>query len=457
MASTLLVSGCADFHPFGMGAPSGAVAPGGTPANQATPLPQAENASRKIAVLLPLSGTNGSLGQGMLNAARLALAAPGSPSLDVVDTAAPGGMTAAASAVMANGDGIVLGPLTSSDTAAIAPAAQAAGIPVLAFTSDLAQARPGVWVMGVTPEQQVRRLVFAAKAEGRTRMAALLPENPLGNAMADGLTRACADAGLPPPILLTHGDTPDSIASAARQIADLSGRQATQAAAQAGATTANPPAGGTPAGSTPDATPATGGAAAGPSAVDPAPALPGAVAPSSGTAVPNGGTASPVPAAKLPPPPFDALLLADTGLQLQSVIGALAAAHVSTPEVRIMGPGLWGAFAGKLGSLAGAWYAAPDPSARLGFVEQYQATYHQSPKLVADYPYDAAALARNLAPTGYGTDALLRPDGFAGVDGVFALLPDGHVHRALAVFQIQNGGGGRIVLPAPRTITAGQS
>ena len=94
---------------------------------------------------------------------------------------------------------------------------------------------------------------------------------------------------------------------------------------------------------------------------------------------------------------------------------------------------------------------------RLGFVEQYQAAYHQAPKPLADIPYDAAALARNLAAVGYGADALERPDGFAGVDGVFALMPDGHVHRALAVFQIQPGGGGSIVQPAPMTITAGQS
>ena len=166
---------------------------------------------------------------------------------------------------------------------------------------------------------------------------------------------------------------------------------------------------------------------------------------------PVGGTPG-TPPLPLPPPPFDALLLGDTGLQLQQAIVALHASWINRSQVRVMGPGLWGAFASKLGGLSGAWYADPDPSARLGFAAQYQALYHQSPKLLAGIPFDAAALARSLAVSGYQPDALLRPDGFSGVDGVFALQPDGHVQRALAIFQVEPGGGGRIVQPAPRAL-----
>ncbi len=429
LASSLLGAGCTTLMPFGQ-----ASAPSAPSAAQRPDAVALDN--RKIGILLPLSGPNGTLGADMLRAARLALAAPGSPTLDVHDTAAPGGAAHAAQLATAGGDAIILGPLTSGDTAMVAPVARAAGIPVLAFTSDVTQAQPGVWVMGITIEQQMRRLVFAAKAEGRSRIAALLPSNAVGNALADGLNHACADAGLPPPTILTHSGTADSIDATMKQLSDFSGRQAAQQAAaqQAGSPQAA-------------ADPSAQGASAS------APGAPAAPLPVSGATTGGpAGTGPGAPLPPLPPPPFDALLLGDTGLQLQEAIVALRASGINRSQVRVMGPGLWGAFASKLGALSGAWYADPDPSARLGFAAQYQALYHQSPKLLAGLPFDAAALARSLSASGYQPDALLRPDGFSGVDGVFALQPDGHVQRALAIFQVEPGGGGRIVQPAPRVL-----
>ncbi len=431
LASSLLGAGCTTLMPFGE-----ASAPSVPPAQQPGAV-ALDGPDRKVGILLPLSGPNGTLGGDMLRAARLALSAPGSPTLDVHNTAAPGGAVHAAQLAVAGGDVIILGPLTSGDTAAVAPIAHAAGIPVLAFTSDVTQAQPGVWVMGVTIEQQMRRLVFAAKAEGRSRIAALLPSNAVGNALADGLNHACADAGLPPPTILTHAGTADSVDVTMKQLSDFTGRQAAQQAATQQA--------GTP----PAADPSAQGA--------PAPALaPGAPAaplPVPGTLAAGPAGAGPTtPPSPLPPPPFDALLLGDTGLQLQEAIVALRTSGINRSQVRVMGPGLWGAFASKLGGLSGAWYADPDPSARLGFAAQYQALYHQSPKLLTGIPFDAAALARSLSASGYQPDALLRPDGFSGVDGVFALQPDGHVQRALAIFQVEPGGGGRIVQSAPRML-----
>ena len=402
------------------------LAPGANTEPPPAPVPPS---GPKVGILLPLSGPNGSLGESMLRSARLALNVPGAPLLDPHDTAGASGAAHAATLAVQSHDGIILGPLTSAETAEVAPVAQAANVPMLAFTSDVAQARPGVWVMGVTPEQQVRRLVFAAKADGRTRIAALLPSSALGQALADGLTHACADAGLAPPTILTHAGTADSIDSTMKQLSDYATRQAS--------VVPQPPA--QPSGAQP--------VAAG---------QPGAVPPAGSPPPTAGSAAGPAPAAAqaapLPPPPFDALLLGDTGLQLSQVIVALRNSSVMAPQVRIMGPGLWGAFASKLHALAGAWYAAPDPSNRLGFVEQYQAAYHQAPKLLTDIPYDAAAMARSLASRSYNTTDLTRADGFAGVDGVFALQPDGHVHRALAIFQVLPGGGSTILQHAPASL-----
>ncbi len=438
-----MLAGCANLNPFGGGSvvspPLTAVQPAAPTAAALPPAVPGQATGPGVGVLLPLSGSNGRLGTTMLDAAKLALAGPGAPRIDAHDTAGPGGAAQAARLAVQNGDPIILGPLTSSDTAEVAPVVAAGQVPVLAFTSDVAQARPGVWVMGITPEQQVRRLVFAAKAEGRSRIAALLPSNGLGDALASGLTQACLDAGLAPPTILTHVGTRDSIDATTRQISDYATREAAveqQAkaapvrAALSPSSAAAPPAAGLPLALAPAPAPPAGGGG-GPLAADAA------------------GPAAVTPPKPLPPPPFDALLLGDTGTQLQEVIEALKLAGVTNSQVRIMGPGLWGAFAGKLRALAGAWYAAPDPSARRGFVQQYETAYRGAPKSLDDFAYDAGALARSLATGGYSVPALTNPAGFAGVDGIFTLRPDGHVHRSLAIFQIQPGGGGVIVQPAP--------
>ncbi|EHH69379.1 hypothetical protein GMO_06860 [Gluconobacter morbifer G707] len=400
-------------------------------------VPAAKPGAHEVGLILPLTGRYGAIGGRMRDAAKLALAAKGSPALDVHDSAGPGGAEQAAQDALSRGDAVILGPLTATDTGIVAPLAVNAATPEMAFTSDSTQARPGVWIMGLTPEQQVRRMVDAARATGRKTFAAFLPENPLGHAMGDGLRRACQDAGLKEPQIVFHTSDPQNIDDGLRSLSAIETRQ-------------------TPAPAAPDQS--------GPSAIDPTgetSAAPGngqsaAPSESASSATPADGEKPSAPAPQpqvTAPPPFDALVLADTGLDLAHVITALQADHVETGQVQIMGPALWKAFDGKLNALHGAWYAAPDAHDRLGYVAQYKALYHQTPSPVTDFAYDAAALAGNLMKQGGITvQGLTRPDGYMGVDGLFRLRPDGHVTRALAIFQIQRGGGSRIVVPASRDV-----
>ncbi|MFB9870548.1 penicillin-binding protein activator [Acetobacter farinalis] len=421
--------------------------------------PKAAN-SHKIGVLLPLSGPNAALGRELLSGAQLAISeattgaatAQGQAAglqMDVHDTAAAGGAAAAATAAAQAGDGIILGPLTAVDTAAAAPAAQAASMPVLAFTSDVNQARPGVWVMGITPEDQVERLVDMARKEGRHRFAAFLPDNPLGHALGNGLLASCRDQGLTPPTIVYHTASTASITQMMRELSAYDTRVA-DAKSDAGAAPSGTAA-------DPAAPPAADTAANGadkdlPS--DLAAALnsgrDAAGASSSGAAAQASGQGA--GKTTLAPPPFDALLLGDTGLGLKNVIAALGDSQVSSASVRVMGPGLWAAFASKLGALKGAWYAAPDPSSRQSFVTRFMARNHHMPRPLADLSYDAATVATTVArvaPHGYPVDVLTRQQGFAGVNGPFTLLPDGRARRALGVFEVLgNGGGAKLIVPA---------
>jgi hypothetical protein len=408
----LALAGCGGGYEGGYGgyytprAPYGGGPIGLTP-GQAAP-PPAATRSALVALLLPMSGPRADLAQGMLQAAQLALNTPGAPQLDVKDTGGtPQGAAAAAQAAVADGAGLILGPLTSGETAAVAPVARAAHIAVLAFTNDPSQAQPGVWTLGITPGQQVRRLVAAAQGQGRTQIAALLPDSDFGHVMAQALQQATTANGLPDPEIRFHTAGMASINATARDLADYAHRRGPIEAQIRAARALNTPEG--------------------------------------------RKQAQDLAKTPIPPPAFSALLLADTGEALAEVASVLPYYDVDRSQVQILGPALWASPSSGSGQMSGAWFAAPDPAARTGFEQGYSAKYGGPPSPVADLAFDAASVARVLAGGGgYTVAALTQTAGFLGVDGWLALLPDGQVRRGLAVFRVQRGGPDMIE-PAPQS------
>ena len=105
--------------------------------------------------------------------------------------------------------------------------------------------------------------------------------------------------------------------------------------------------------------------------------------------------------------------------------------------MRLLGTALWARDASRLSALAGALYAGPDPQTKQVFERNYAARYDSPPRDLASIAFDAAGAARAVSgPAGVNANALLNPNGFSGADGVFVLLPDGRVRRALALFEI---------------------
>lgn len=176
---------------------------------------------QRAAMLLPLTGPQAPLGQAMLNAGYMALFDESQSGIELAprDTGGtPAGAQAAARAAIADGARILVGPLTSAEVAAVSGPARDAGVPVLAFTNDQQRAGGGTWVLGITPEQQVRRVVAAAAAQGAQQFALGAPDNDFGRALAAGLRGATADLGLPPPRIALHpaNAEPSMAASGAR-------------------------------------------------------------------------------------------------------------------------------------------------------------------------------------------------------------------------------------------------
>lgn len=402
---------------YGYGAPQphplpGALAPGVARPGVAAPS-TAVPPGTHVALLAPITGVNAERGGALVQAAELALSEPGSPALDVHDTGStPAGAAAAAQSALAGGAGLIIGPLTAAETAAVAPAARAAGVAVLAFTNDAAQAQPGVWTLGITPAQQLRRMAGALIAQGKNRFAALLPPGDFGAAMAQALTQVLAAAGAPPPDIHIHDGSDHDIAAQLRAISQYDSR-----------------------GGPVDAR------------------IKAAIA--KHTAEGRKEAAELRRHRDVPPPPFDALVMADTGEKLYWASTFLQYYDITNDGARLLGPALWASAGARGGaSIAGAWFAAPDPAARATFDAAYTAKFGSHAPGLADVAYDAAAIARVLAAQGgFSAASLCRPEGFAGADGVLALQPDGTVRRGLAIFAVQPGGP-VIVDPAPADLSA---
>lgn len=152
-------------------------APLAIPAVPAKPLPV------KVAILLPLSGSDANLGRAMLEAAQMALFDIGEETLNLLPRDTAAGAAVAARTALEDGAGLILGPVYSADVQAVAPLARARQVNVIAFSTDRGVAGNGVFLIASTPEEQVQRVLGHAASQGLKRFAVLAPDNAYGNAV----------------------------------------------------------------------------------------------------------------------------------------------------------------------------------------------------------------------------------------------------------------------------------
>jgi ABC-type branched-subunit amino acid transport system substrate-binding protein len=157
-------------------------------------------------------------------------------------------------------------------------------------------------------------------------------------------------------------------------------------------------------------------------------------------------------------PGFDALLLPDTGARLRQVAASLPALGIDPAKVKLLGTMLWDdANPGSEPALTGGWYAAPPSANHTAFIDRYVKAFGAKPTAIASLAYDATALAAVLGkatPRDYSPAALTNGAGFAGVDGLFRLLPDGTAERGYAIFEVMPGAPAREIDPAPTSFPA---
>jgi ABC-type branched-subunit amino acid transport system substrate-binding protein len=141
----------------------------------------------RVGVILPftssVAGTR-ALAQSMLKAAQLALFDAGNPRILLMTADEGNGGPAAAKAadqLLAQGAEVIVGPLFGSSVQAVAPIAKDRAVPVLAFSTEKSVAGNGAYLISFMPQNEVRRVISYAAANGRHQFAALVPQTAYGD------------------------------------------------------------------------------------------------------------------------------------------------------------------------------------------------------------------------------------------------------------------------------------
>lgn len=163
------------------------------------PPPAAGSPRQRIGLLLPLSGRQAATGRVLAQAAQAAFIEAADERIELVmaDSAGTPDQAARGAAELAGkGVAIVVGPLFGSEVRAAAGPLRAAGIPLLALSSDRTVAEPGAWVTGLLPEDQVRAGLAFVRAAGAARLALLGTDDASGRAFANAARAIAPDLGI---------------------------------------------------------------------------------------------------------------------------------------------------------------------------------------------------------------------------------------------------------------------
>lgn len=304
---------------------------------------------------------------------------------------------------------------------------------VVSFSNDRAVAGNGVYIMGFTPETQIGRITNYAAARGVKRIAAILPAGVYGDRVEAALRAAIAGSviTLTDAVRYAAADT-NTLTPIVRRLANYDARRSVL--------------------------------------LDRRKELEGKTDEASKRALKRLEGLD-----TLGDVHFDAVVMPEGISVLRALAPLLPFYDVDPRKVRMLGTVQWDDPALVTEpALFGGWFPAPPPAARAVFDGLYRKTYGDTPPRLAALAYDATALAavlvrsRGSAPAPaspqlqasavpgplpapiFTVDALTAPNGFAGVDGIFRLLPSGLAERGLAVKEIRDR---RFVIvsPAPTT------
>jgi branched-chain amino acid transport system substrate-binding protein len=181
----------------------------------------------RVGMIVPLTqnGGPGPVGVSMRNAAQLAVDDFGSPYITLMiedDHSSSDSAAQAAQSELGAGAQLILGPVFAADVRAVAPAAKAAGRPVIAFSTDTTVASPGVYLLSFLIEGYVDRIIRYAVSSGKKAFAIMAPQNDYGDVAVARFQQVAAD--LNAPVVVTARYASGQSATAAQEVGAVAGQ-----------------------------------------------------------------------------------------------------------------------------------------------------------------------------------------------------------------------------------------
>lgn len=164
-----------------------------TPTPEPTQSLPSDETRHRIALLVPMSGRNGAVGQSIANATTMALLDTNADNLRITTYDTAKGPEAATRQAIAEGNKLILGPLLGSNIASVTAPARAGDVPVISFSNDTGAAGPDVFIMGHVPEQSIARTIQYARTQGSQNFAIIAPDGEYG-ARAEQAARSAVAA-----------------------------------------------------------------------------------------------------------------------------------------------------------------------------------------------------------------------------------------------------------------------
>lgn len=180
----------------------------------------------RVALLVPLGGSNAAVGQSIANAATMALLDTNAQNLRVTTYDTSASASQAAEKAISDGNKLILGPLLSEDIPDVVVKARPAKVPVISFSNDESAAGNDVFIIGSLPSQSVVRTVEYARSRGVTSFGALIPRGVYGQRASSALLSAARTSGGSVVAMEVYDRSNASVTSAAQRLRTKGGYQA---------------------------------------------------------------------------------------------------------------------------------------------------------------------------------------------------------------------------------------
>src|SRR6516164_8487978 len=181
----------------------------------------------RVGMVLPLTQNGGPspIGASMRNAVQLAIDGFGAPyiTLMIVDDHSSADAAAqAAQSELGAGAQLILGPVFANDVRTASAAAKSAGRPMIAFSTDITVAAPGVYLLSFLIQGYVDRILQYAVSTGKKSFAIMAPQNDYGNVAAQRFQEMAGN--LNAQVAVTARYSAGQMATAAQQVAAVQGQ-----------------------------------------------------------------------------------------------------------------------------------------------------------------------------------------------------------------------------------------